>query len=232
MGSFDFTYADNGTNIRRQRGYLYLTNKFADYTHLPNPLPFIYTDDYGDYTFRLRKTSFELDLFALYGCMCYLHLLKQNPADIKHLTTNQTCIHAAVFRYMNLLKNRDFLHPDIASLEDDIRLFGIDAFYKIYYQCNPGFTNDSLLAKTCKYPTITRTVTVPKLGNQKVKHIRTQEFFKGDVPLLISRKKLPADQNDDLADIAEKWGFCSVSDPKQGCGITKNHYCVYEKENP
>lgn len=232
MGSFDFIYADNGTNIRRQRGYLYLTNKFADYTHLPNPLPFIYTNDYGDYTFRLRKTSFELDLFALYGCMCYLHLLKQNPADIKHLTTNQTGIHAAVFRYMNLLKNRDFLHPDIKSLEDDIRLFGIDAFYKIYYQCNPGFTNDSLLAKTCKYPTITRTVTVPKLGNQKVKHLRTQEFFKGDVPLLISRKKLPADQNDDLADIAEKWGFCSVSDPKQGCGITKNYYCVYEKENP
>lgn len=231
MGSFDFTYADNGTNIRRQRGYLYLTNKFADYTHLPNPLPFIYTNDYGDYTFRLRKTSFELDLFALYGCMCYLHLLKQNPADIKHLTTNQTGIHAAVFRYMNLLKNRDFLHPDIKSLEDDIRLFGIDAFYKIYYQCNPGFTNDSLLAKTCKYPTITRTVTVPKLGNQKVKHLRTQEFFKGDVPLLISRKKLPADQNDDLADIAEKWGFCSVPDPK-GWGITKDYYCVYEKENP
>lgn len=225
MGSFDFTYADNGTNIRRQRGYLYLTNKFADYTHLPNPLPFIYTNDYGDYTFRLRKTSFELDLFALYGCMCYLHLLKQSPADIKHLTTNQTGIHAAVFRYMNLLKNRDFLHPDIKSLEDDIRLFGIDAFYKTYYQCNYGFTN------TCKYPTVTRTVTVPKLGNQKVKHIRTQEFFKGDVPLLITRKKLPADQNDDLADIAEKWGFCSVPDPK-GWGITKDYYCVYEKENP
>lgn len=232
MGSFDFTYADNGTNIRRQRGYLYLTNKFADYTHLPNPLPFIYTDDYGNYTFRTQKTSFELDLFAIYGCMCYLHLLKQNPAGIKHLNSNHAGIHAAVFRYMNLLKNRDFLHPDIKSLEEDIRLFGIYAFYKIYNQCNPGFTNDSLLAKTCKYPTITRTVTVPKLGNQKVKHLRTQEFFKGDVPLLISRKKLPADQNDDLADIAEKWGFCSVSDPKQGWGITKNHYCVYEKENP
>ena len=225
MGSFDFIYADNGTNIRRQRGYLYLTKKFADNTHLPNPLPFICTDDYGDYTFRLRKTSFELDLFAVYGCMCYLHLLDQNPADIQRLTTNPTGIHAAVFGYMNLLKNRDFLHPDIKSLEEDIRLFGIDAFYKIYYQCNYGFTN------TCKYPTVTRTVTVPKLGNQKVKHIRTQEFFKGDVPLLITRKKLPADQNDDLADIAEKWGFCSVPDPK-GWGITKNYYCVYEKENP
>lgn len=231
MGSFDFIYADNGTNIRRQRGYLYLTNKFADYTHLPNPLPFIYTNDYGDYTFRLRKTSFELDLFALYGCMCYLHLLKQNPADIKHLTTNQTGVHAAVFRYMNLLKNRDFIHPDIKALEEDIRSVGIVAFYRIYNRCNCGFADDSLMAKTCKYPTVTRTVTVPKLGNQKVKHIRTQKFFKGDVPLLITRKKLPADQNDDLADIAEKWGFCSVPDPKDW-GITKNCYCVYEKENP
>lgn len=217
MGSFDFIYADNGTNIRRQRGYLYLTKKFADNTHLPNPLPFICTDDYGDYTFHLRKTSFELDLFAVYGCMCYLHLLDQNPADIQRLTTNPTGIHDAVFGYMNLLKNRDFLHPDIKALEEDIRSVGIVAFYRIYNRC--------------KYPTVTRTVTVPKLGNQKVKHIRTQEFFKGDVPLLITRKKLPADPNDDLADIAEKWGFCSTPDPK-GWGITKDWYCVYEKENP
>lgn len=231
MGSFDFIYADNGTNIRRQRGYLYLTKKFADYTHLPNPLPFIYTDDYGNYTFRLRKTSFELDLFAVYGCMCYLHLLDKNPADIQRLTTNPNGTHAAVFGYMNLLKNRDFLHPDIKALEEDIRSVGIVAFYRIYNRCNCGFADDSLMAKTCKYPTITRTVTVPKLGNQQVKHIRTQKFFKGDVPLLITRKKLPADQNDDLADIAEKWGFCSVPDPKDW-GITKNYYCVYEKENP
>ena len=231
MGSFDFIYADNGTSIRRQRGYLYLTKKFADDTHLPNPLPFICTDDYGNYTFRLRKTSFELDLLAIYGCMCYLHLLDQNPADIQRLTTNPTGTHAAVFGYMNLLKNRDFIHPDIKALEEDIRSVGIVAFYRIYNRCNCGFADDSLMAKTCKYPTVTRTVTVPKLGNQKVKHIRTQEFFKGDVPLLITRKKLPADQNDDLADIAEKWGFCSVPDPK-GWGITKDWYCVYEKENP
>lgn len=30
MGCFDFTYADNGRNIRMGRGYLYLTHALSD----------------------------------------------------------------------------------------------------------------------------------------------------------------------------------------------------------
>lgn len=74
MGIFDFTYADNGSNIRGQRGYLYLTNHLVSKTGLPNPLPFQETDAYGRLSVRLKPNlpSMDLDIFAMLSLMLYL----------------------------------------------------------------------------------------------------------------------------------------------------------------
>lgn len=76
------------------------------------------------------------------------------------------------------------------------------------------------------YPSAEK-VPVKALSGQNAKRVAPQCMFVGTMPLLLSRKKLPAEKGDDLSDIAQNWGFVTDSDPKQGCGITQNHYMVY-----
>lgn len=208
MGQFDFTYADNGRNILRGMGYVYLTKEFAKRTCFPNPIRFLWTDDYGMFTFRVRKDLFTLDIYAVYGCMAYLHMKETKS---RYLETLEDTLRDSVFRYIDLLMRRQFQR--VKALEETLREFGIDTFFsgvpwKAWKPCD---------------------VTVRALGNQKEKRVKASGRYIGPVPLLITRKKLPASPGDDLAEIAESWGFCSDYDPANGNSLTKNHYCIYKK---
>lgn len=208
MGQFDFTYADNGRNILREGGYVYLTKEFAKRTRFPNPVRFLWTDDYGMFTFRIRKEFSTLDIYAVYGCMAYLDMMETKPG---YLETLEETLRDSVFRYIDLLMRRQFQR--VKALEETLREFGIDTFFsgvpwKAWKPCD---------------------VTVQALGNQKEKRVKASGRYIGPVPLFITRKKLPASPGDDLAEIAESWGFCSDYDPANGNSLTKNHYCIYKK---
>ena len=124
MGQFDFTYADNGRNILRGMGYVYLTKEFAKRTCFPNPIRFVWTDDYGMFTFRARKEIFTLDIYAVYGCMAYLNMMETKPG---YLETLEETLRDSVFRYIDLLMRRKFQRAK--ALEETLREFGIDTFF-------------------------------------------------------------------------------------------------------
>ena len=206
MGCFDFTYADNGENIRRRNGYVYLTRAFAQKTKLPNPLRFIKTDDYGCFTFIVNGSKAIIDIYALLGCMAYLEnqtILTEKSKETKN----------SIERYLNLLFHKDFDNPSFEVCEKVIRHLGINYHY---------------LASNSTYLDQPISITVPKLGNQREKHLITQYICTAKIPLLISRKKLPMEKEDDLWEIATKWGFVSDNDPEQGCIPTRNHYVKYQ----
>ncbi len=206
MGCFDFTYADNGENIRRRNGYVYLTRAFAQKTKLPNPLRFIKTDDYGCFTFIVNGSKAIIDIYALLGCMAYLEnqtILTEKSKKAKN----------SIERYLNLLSHKDFDNPSFEICEEIIRRFGIN----YHYLENNSVRLDQPIS-----------ITVPKLGNQKEKHLTIQYVCTAKIPLLISRKKLLMEKEDDLWEIATKWGFVSDYDPEQGYIPTKNHYVKYQ----
>lgn len=208
MGCFDFTFADNGSNLRGSSGWYYLTNKFAKHCRLPNPLRFLYTNEYGDLACRLCPTKQSsgkpqiepvyLDVYAIYGAMIYMDMDEPWPQ--------------AVDAYLDCILRRDFDNPDFADYEHDIRKLGIDYYYR---KAHNIWTEEPVK------------IEVQKLANQRVKRLTTNRVFCGKIPLVLSHKKLPAIPEDDLADIAQKWGFVSASDPNQGFGPTKNLYCIY-----
>lgn len=203
MGCFDFVYADNGMNTRGGKGFLYLSNCFAKAARLQNPLRFSESDWYGRLSCPIGKdkTLVELDIYAIYGAM--LNMADDASAPLGEHST-------AAARYAELIRERNFDSEELEKLEDNLRFDGIDYFF--YMQ-----TAYSAEEK----------VTVKALSGQNAKRVVPQCMFVGTMPLLLSRKKLPAGKGDDLSDIAQNWGFVTDSDPKQGCGITRNHYMVY-----
>lgn len=57
---------------------------------------------------------------------------------------------------------------------------------------------------------------MPELSGQKPRNITTDYTWSlYQVPLLITRKKLPQNSNDDLRTIARNWGFVSMDDANQ-----------------
>lgn len=203
MGCFDFTYADNGMNTRGGKGFLYLSNCFAKAARLQNPLRYSETDWYGRLSCPIGKdkTLVELDIYAIYGAM--LNMADDASAPLSEHST-------AAARYAELIRERNFNSEEFATLEENLRLDGIDYFF--YMQ-----TAYSAEEK----------VTVKALSGQNEKEVVPKHVFVGTMPLLLSRKKLPAEKGDDISAIAQNWGFVTDSDPKQGCGITWNHYMVY-----
>lgn len=71
MGCFDFTYADNGENIRGRRGYIYLSPQVAEAINLANPVRFSTTDLYGQFSLCIplnygARYERRIDIFSLY----------------------------------------------------------------------------------------------------------------------------------------------------------------------
>lgn len=199
MGCFNFTYADNGDNIRGCRGYIYLSPQVAKEADLPNPLPFSYADSYGRFTISLcarHKGGYyaEIDIYALYTVL---------------IQTDENKRTADADRFISLLCNRQF-DNEFERLNDSLRDYGIDYFFQHLKQNINGIP-----------------ITVPRIGNQKPKRIKTYDVFHGTTPLLISKKKLPVDVNTSLQTMAQTWGYVSTDDPRQGFAPTRNLYCGY-----
>lgn len=203
MGCFDFTYADNGMNTRGGKGFLYLSNGFAKSARLQNPLRYSETDWYGRLSTPIgaEKSLVELDIYAIYGAML-------NMADDASAPLSGHSDEAA--RYAQLIRERNFNNGEFEGLEDILRNDGIDYFFSMQMACPSA-----------------EKVSVKALGGQNAKKVVPKCMFVGTMPLLLSRKKLPAEKGDDISDIAQNWGFMTNSDPNQGCGITRNHYMVY-----
>lgn len=197
MGCFDFTYADNGENIRGRNGYVYLPASLQKQAKLKNPMRFSTTDEYGRFLFEIDKENVELDIYALYTAM----LASDGFVDADKWTT----------AYINCLTNRRF-DATFETAEDEIRGTGIHMF----------FGRNKTIDKE-KH-------SVEPLGNQRSKTIVCKEMFNHPLPLLISKKKLPAEKGQDVYDIAKQWGYVSTGDPNQGWAKTKNLYCIYRPE--
>lgn len=216
MGIFDFTYADNGSNIRGQRGYLYLTNHLVNKTRLPNPLPFRETDAYGKLSVKLKPNlpSMDLDIFAMLSLMLYLDYPDIFQAYIQDKRRTTTILDGCD-KLIDLLKSSRKTAPDPDKLEDLqylIRDTAIHYWYADCYNHKPKPAWD---------------VTVPPLAGQRTKQVTCHKYCNHPVPLLVTRKKLHL--QGDLSDIAEQWGFVTGPDPEQGTRRTINLYYPYEK---
>jgi hypothetical protein len=197
MGCFDFTYADNGENIYGRNGYIYLSPQVAEKINLPNPLRFCSTDAYGH--FRLRIKGCEKYSISIDIFALYAVLIR---TDMNKTSEDDD-------RFMTLIRYRQF-DNEYEELNDTLRNAGIDYFYHNF-----------------EYKVDSFKITVPKLGNQKEKHLETNEVCWAETPLLISRKKLPVDVNTSLKEMAQTWGFVSTYDPKQGLFVMRNQHCKY-----
>jgi hypothetical protein len=211
---FDLTYADNGENIRRRNGYIYLSPQVAARTNLPNPLKFYSMDQYGELKLNIDEKENDLayvDIFALYAVCMYID---RDEID------EESWFWYLADQFLTLLHDREF-YGDYSYLNNALRGTGIAYFCRNY-----------------EYKENTFKITVPKLNNQKEKNLETNEICWAETPLLISRKKLPVDVNTSLKKMAQTWGFVSTYDPKkgrhtapndskQGLHTTRNKYCKY-----
>lgn len=206
MGCFDFTYADNGENVFGRNGYLYITKTLSKEIKEGSPLRFVSTDMYGRFDFKIGIQTVTLDVYALYAAMLYLENLIPKKSMTEELARHFT-------RYFELLRAKKFDADVVNTLEyheDEMRILGINYFHS-HQRHVPS-----------------RVEQVSALGRQKVKKVMIKEEFTGELPLLISRKKLPELRGDDLFQIAYfRWGFVSDDDPNQGIIRTKNHYVAF-----
>lgn len=209
MGCFDFTYADNGSNIRGNKGYFYLTQKLCEICRLPCPLQFDYLNEYGDITINSMVDSVAIDIYALYAAEIYLEYKGNKEFDYFN---NKKFQWLELFIYK--LRNRSF-DSNFQSVMDEIRNIGIHYFY---------YKNDSYKELVCRK----KLIRIPAISNQKEKELMSQGTFIMHIPLLFSKKKLPQKKGDYLLEVARNWGFVSDSDPNQGFSPTKNHYMVYQ----
>lgn len=220
MGCFDFTYADNGENIRGRNGYIYITKTLQKEAKLPNPIPFDWTDEYGRFNCRIKKGRFncrikketiQIDIYALYAAMLYL-----NRKD--DLSVEQEGNKKFYEIFLRILHDKTYNRENACFVNamDSIRSCGIEYF------CRSFNAVKSLNSDVEKI-----TTTVKPLGNQHEKTIWYDEVCFAKTPLLISKKKLPQEKEDDLSDIALKWGFVTGSDPNQGFSPTQNLYYRY-----
>lgn len=203
MGCFDFTYADNGQNIRGRRGYLYLTDNFCHDTGLKSPVRFLATDAYGrlDILMPRHKIPLEVDIYACYAAMLYLENLCTDTKNHDMRTFLDLLRYYRIHQTMP--KESDY--DTFIEAMDNIREIGIHTFF------------DS--QKNLENP---MTVTIPALGNQREKTIKgIQQVFAGKLPLVVTRKKLPVkDIHESFVTTVRNWGLVTSDDPNQGFSRT------------
>lgn len=220
MGVFGFTYADTGKSIIHSFGYIYITKKLQKAINYKKPaLKFNYVDDYGKFSVITKhKDIIEIDIYALIAAQIYIEKLYKHKL-IKNYNLDM------FERYINtlnrIMNGKVYNEYDFEAYTSNIRLFGIDYIDTINY------------AKPCPVATIN----LPKLGNQSAKTVKYEKVCKTAVPMLITKKKLenmipngidvPINKDDDLSDIARKWGVVSGEDPSQGFSITHDNWIKY-----
>lgn len=201
MGCFDFTYADNGCNIQGRNGYLYLTKKAQEAMKWKTPyISFDYTDEYGDICLN-DDPACELDIYAVYTVM-----LAQNGCIEM---TDEMREHVHKFTQFFHAKPKDRDYSEMQKLMDAIREPAIHYFFE-------HIEHDVKLERS-----------LPKIGNQPAKTIRTTHAFHGDVPLIITRKKINDTIGTYADEIATALGVVSGDDPNQGFTTTRGLWFAY-----
>lgn len=198
MGCFDFTYADNGQNIRGRKGFIYITNDLKQAINIKSPIAFSSTDEYGRFDCYIKHTTLTLDIYAIIAIQMYLH------------TPNMVSKPEACQKLIDVLKSepKNWSFTEIEQLCNQIRENGIDYDFAGVMNCtNTPFT-----------------IHVPKIGNQQEKTCQCEHMVSKHIPLLITRKRLPDTDKKDLIDIASDWGYVTGNDPNQGWAPTKNLY--------
>lgn len=113
MGCFDFTYADNGENIRGRNGYIYLSPQIAEKTNLPNPLRFYSTDAYGHFRLHIDTKDTYINIFTLYAILVRADMNKTSEEDD---------------RFIMLIRYRRF-DDEYDRLDAELRFTGIHYYY-------------------------------------------------------------------------------------------------------
>lgn len=211
---FGFTYADTGKSIIASKGYIYISKamqKAIDYNK--SALRFTYVNEYGDFDIlrKNNKDTLTLDIYALKAMQLYLAgLLKDlTKTDIENLQDT-----IANFRLA-------MIQPDIDIKEyaNKIRHLGIKNSF-----------NDE---KPCDR----KSYTIPHIGNQNAKMIYFDKISRTPVPIVITKKRLEnmvvtksrqITPDDDVCDIAYKWGMVSSDDPSQGFYESRDIWVKYE----
>lgn len=212
MGCFDFTYADNGENIRGRNGYIYLTSRLATRAKLNNPLKFDRTDEYGHFRCISGRFDFEIDIYALLALELYL---EGTDLSRYQASADRPPVKPYAETLLTLLEDRTWNKQENSFTRetaiDKLRDYGIDYHYDKRYRVI--------------HPPIEQRVA--KLGGQKEKAVTVTETYSHPVPLVISRKKLHIDG--EPSEIADEWCFVTGDDPEQGFAKTKNLYYAYER---
>ena len=204
MGCFDFTYADNGKNIRGGQGYIYITNALAKAANLPNPIHFQTADEYGNFSCEIGHKTISVDIYVILALEAYLgkHYVEYVRDKEEQYDFKNACKAMIVG-----LRARSSMRYCQTTREVGISYF----FDKKFEKSQKPFQ--------CK---------VPKIGNQKEKMVWIDTILSHPIPLLITRKKLRL--SGEPSEIGQKLGFVSGDDPNQGFSPSKNIYYCYKKE--
>lgn len=224
MGCFDFTYADNGNNMRGQKAYLYITDKLATALGTTSPLRVQNSDMYGRLyiKFSSRHDSIPVDVYAIYTAMLYLENELTNQTDIDIDNIQHFIQQLSDFRlHPKFCKELDKLDA-LEQCSDAIREVSI---YYFFSHIISKETYEEAFTEQCGNVPLPKTWIIPMLGNQNEKEIRTvKNVFVGRIPLVLTRKKLPDMAHDPFFTIVKNWGYVSDHDPNQGFSKTTNHY--------
>lgn len=209
--SFSYlTYCDNGYNIGGDSGYIYITNALKNICNLPNPIKFKKSYSFGFFDCIIDNNQYEIDIFALYAAQLYLAKLIPD--------TLIPMIQTELIKYIGLLKTRN-IDKEFFLAENDIRVFGINYF-----------TEHNKKYKSKKQPF--EIADIPSLQNQKATHkIKCYDFCNAEIPLMITRKKIPLNKEDDVTTISTKWGFVTnliITDTPVPVCSSKKHYTLYK----
>lgn len=210
MGCFDFTYADNGRNIRGGRGYLYLTHALSDACKLPSVLPFTDTDEYGNLTCKWKGRTAVFDLYALLSLMLFLADPDLHASYAGYHGQQAAQVQQGCRNMIRMIRSGKVGSREMDACQDLVRMAAIDYFFDDRYQ--KEVSPDALFL-------------VPSLGNQKSRTLHCKRGSSHPIPLLITRKQLHLEG--DLPELARQWGFCSTDDPNQGWKVTRDWYCPY-----
>lgn len=216
MGMFGFTYADTGKSIIASKGYIYISKamqKAIDYNK--SALRFTYVDEYGNFNILRKdnKSLLTLDIYALKAMQLYL------AGTLKALKNEDIAnLQEAVANFRLAMSKSDV---DIIEYTDKIRTLGIFAHNHL---------NDE---KPCDR----KSYTIPHIGNQNAKMIYFDKISRTPVPIVITKKRLEnmvvnksrqITPDDDVCDIAYKWGMVSTDDPSQGFYESRDIWVKYE----
>lgn len=178
---------------------VYLTNEVAKKIGVKSPVRYNDYDGFGRFQIRLgTNTYLEVDIFALYAVM-----LHYDGYDFE-LENGISTECEAYLQYLRKARLRpqefEAVYSEFLNLEDFLRMQSISVYF-----CNIQQA-DNTASRNMK-----------ELSGQKSRVVETSYFWDlRTLPLLITRKKLPQEPNDDLRTIARNWGFLTKDDRGQG----------------